>query len=78
MTDSRKYKKTIDATVFTKNDFLKLRVGQWVKILDLTGQYMGVTHADIVTINYKKADTMKLQFKSNKPLRQFAKIMGAN
>ena len=74
----QKYQPTIDTTIFSNDDYAKLRIGQWVKIMDNKGQYLGITSANIVTINYKKAPTMKAQFKANRPLRQFAKIMGSS
>jgi hypothetical protein len=74
---NRKYVPTVDTTAFSNDDYAKLRIGQWVKIMDLTGQYLGITRAQVVTINFKKAPTMKRQLASNRPLRQFAKIHGS-
>lgn len=74
----QKYQKTIDTTVFSTEDYKKLKVGQWVKILDNKGQYLGVTFANVVTINYNKAPNMVRQFKSNHELRIFAKLQGSN
>ena len=73
-----RYQPTIDATGFGSAEYRRLRIGQWVSIMgDLRGQYLGITAAQVVTINYRKAPTMKAQFKSNRPLRQFAKLHGS-
>lgn len=66
--------------------FSKLKIGQWCKGIALSGkalvwrgQCMGLDNDGQVIINFR-LDTAKTplnwknQFKSNKPLRQFAKI----
>jgi hypothetical protein len=68
------------------NQFSKLKIGQWVKGISLNGksmvyrgQYMGIDNDNQSIINFrldyadKKLD-WKNQFKSNKPLRDFARI----
>lgn len=74
---ANRYTPTVDTTAFSNDDYAKLRIGQWVNIMGLKGQYLGITSANIVTINYKKAPTAKAQFMANRPLRQFAKLMGS-
>jgi hypothetical protein len=72
------YKSTVDTTGFSDSDFRQLRIGQWVAIMgELRGQYLGITAAGVTVINYKKAPSMVRQFKANRPLRQFAKLMGS-
>jgi D-arabinose 1-dehydrogenase-like Zn-dependent alcohol dehydrogenase len=71
------FKPTIDATGFSPLDFQRIKPGQWVEVFGVRGQYLGVTRAGCVTINYNKAPGMKRQFKSNKPLRQFAILHGS-
>lgn len=68
------------------NEFSKLKVGQWVTGLSLNnksglyrGQFMGFDNDNMPVINFridnaKRVINWKEQFKSNKPLRQFAKI----
>lgn len=68
------------------NEFSKLKVGQWVTGLTLNnksglyrGQFMGFDNDNMPVINFridnaKRVINWKEQFKSNKPLRQFAKI----
>ncbi len=66
--------------------FSKLKIGQWVRGISLNGkaqvfrgQYMGLDNNNEAIINLrldyaqKKLD-WKEQFKSNKPLREFARI----
>ena len=75
--NANRYTPTVDTTAFATQDYAKLRIGQWVAIMGLKGQYLGITAANIVTINYKKAPNAKAQFTANRPLRQFAKLMGS-
>ena len=68
------------------NEFNKLKIGQWVTGLSLDnksglyrGQFMGFDNDNKPIINFridnaKKVINWKEQFKSNKPLRQFARI----
>lgn len=74
-----RYTKTVDSKAFSTADYKALRVGQWVSPFDgIRGQYLGVTSAEVVTINYRKdGPTWKTQFKANRPLRQFAKVYGS-
>lgn len=74
---ANRYVPVVDTTAFSNDDYAKLRIGQWVKVMNMKGQYLGITSANIVTINYKKAPDMKAQFTANRPLRQFAKLMGS-
>lgn len=67
-------------------EFNKLKIGQWVTGLSLNnksglyrGQFMGFDNDNMPVINLridnaKRVINWKEQFKSNKPLRQFAKI----
>lgn len=77
-------------TVFIKStnqfsEFSKLKIGQWVTGLSLNksglyrGQFMGFDNDNMPIINFridnaKKTLDWKEQFKSNKPLRDFARI----
>ncbi len=68
------------------NEFNRLKIGQWVTGLSLNnksglyrGQFMGFDNDNMPVINLridnaKRVINWKEQFKSNKPLRQFAKI----
>lgn len=68
------------------NEFNKLKVGQWVTGLSLNnksglyrGQFMGFDNDNMPIINFridnaKRVIDWKMQFKSNKSLRQFAKV----
>lgn len=68
------------------NEFNKLKIGQWVTGLSLNnksglyrGQFMGFDNDKMPIINFridnaKKIINWKEQFKSNKPLRDFARI----
>lgn len=68
------------------NEFNKLKIGQWVTGLTLNnksglyrGQFMGFDNDNKPIINFridnaKKKLDWKEQFKSNKPLRDFARI----
>lgn len=68
------------------NEFNKLKVGQWVTGLTLNnksglyrGQFMGFDNDNMPIINFridnaKRVIDWKMQFKSNKSLRQFAKV----
>lgn len=71
------FKKTINVTGFDASDFQRLKIGQWVSVFGAKGQYLGITRAGVVTINYNKAPDMKRQFTSNRPLREFAKLHGS-
>jgi hypothetical protein len=82
-----KYTKTV--FIKSDNQYVQLKalkIGQWITGLSLDGksglyrgQYMGFDNDNKPIINYrldnaqKKLD-WKEQFKSNKPLRQFARI----
>jgi hypothetical protein len=68
------------------NQFKALKIGQWITGLSLNnqsgsyrGQYMGMDNNNQPIINFR-IDNAKVklewkeQFKSNKPLRQFARI----
>ena len=69
-----------------ESQFRKLKVGQWVKGISLNnkpqvyrGQFMGFDNDMKPIINFridnaKKKLDWKEQFKSNKPLRDFARI----
>lgn len=68
------------------NEFSKLKIGQWVTGLSLNnksglyrGQFMGFDNDNKPIINFRIDNAKvnldwKMQFKSNKPLRDFAKI----
>lgn len=68
------------------NEFNKLKIGQWVTGLSLNnksglyrGQFMGFDNDNMPIINFridnaKKKLDWKEQFKSNAPLRAFARI----
>lgn len=68
------------------NEFNKLKIGQWVTGLSLNnksglyrGQFMGFDNDNMPIINFridnaKRVIDWKMQFKSNKSLRQFAKV----
>lgn len=68
------------------NEFSKLKIGQWVTGLSLNnksglyrGQFMGFDNDNMPVINFridnaKRVLNWKEQFKSNKPLREFARI----
>lgn len=67
-------------------EFSKLKIGQWVTGLSLNnksglyrGQFMGFDNDQMPIINFridnaKRIIDWKMQFKSNKSLRQFAKV----
>lgn len=69
-----------------ENQFRKLKVGQWIKGISLNGkpqvyrgQFMGMDNNNQPIINFridnaKRVIDWKEQFKSNKPLRDFARI----
>jgi len=69
-----------------ESQFRKLKVGQWIKGISLNGkpqvyrgQFMGMDNNNQPIINFridtaKKKLDWKEQFKSNKPLREFARI----
>lgn len=71
------FKPTINATGFDASDFARIKIGQWVSVFGAKGQYLGITRAGVEVINYNKAPTMKRQFTSNRPLREFAKLHGS-
>jgi hypothetical protein len=68
------------------NEFNKLKIGQWVTGLSLNnksglyrGQFMGFDNDNMPIINFridnaKRIIDWKAQFKSNKSLRDFAKV----
>ena len=68
------------------NEFSKLKIGQWVTGLSLNnksglyrGQFMGFDNDNKPIINFRIDNAKhnldwKEQFKSNKPLRDFARI----
>lgn len=68
------------------NEFNKLKIGQWVTGLSLNnksglyrGQFMGFDNDNMPIINFridnaKRVIDWKMQFKSNKSLRDFAKV----
>lgn len=68
------------------NEFSKLKIGQWITGLSLNGksglyrgQFMGFDNDNMPVINFridnaKRVLNWKEQFKSNKPLREFARI----
>jgi hypothetical protein len=68
------------------NEFNKLKIGQWVTGLSLNnksglyrGQFMGFDNDNMPIVNIridnaKRVLNWKEQFKSNKPLRDFARI----
>lgn len=69
-----------------ESQFRKLKVGQWIKGVSLNGkpqvyrgQFMGFDNDNRPIINFridtaKRPLDWKEQFKSNKPLREFARI----
>jgi len=65
------YKKTIDTSGWSNQQFATLRRGQWVSNFGTTGQFLGITARGTVTVNYKQNSNMQKQFKANKPLREF-------
>ena len=82
-----KYTKTVFVRSDNQyNQFNALKIGQWVTGLSLNntsglyrGQFMGFDNDNMPIINFR-IDTAKVkldwkaQFKSNKPLREFARI----
>jgi hypothetical protein len=75
---SRQYTATIPAEGFNVQQFKALQPGQWVSLYGSKGQYLGVSRAGVVVVNYRTAqgETLKQHLKASKPLRQFAKIKG--
>ena len=86
---AQRYTKTIFITSTKQaQQFAGLRVGQWVHGLSLDGksglyrgQFMGFDNAGLPVINFRFDHTAnplnwKDQFKSNAPLRSFARIKG--
>lgn len=72
------YKPTIDASGFDVQQFKQLHLGQWVTVFGSRGQYLGVSRAGVVVVNYKtsQGERMHDHMKANKPLRQFARLKG--
>lgn len=83
------YKKTIYITTDTRTQhaqFAALRIGQWVTGISLNnvsgfyrGQFLGFDNAGYPIINDRKDNAKTpldwaMQFKSNAPLRAYAKI----
>ena len=56
------FKPTINATGFDTEDFKRIKIGQWVSVFGAKGQYLGITRAGVVTINYNKVPDMQRQF----------------
>ena len=75
---STQYRPTIDASGFAVSQFKALHVGQWVTVFGARGQYLGVSRAGTVVVNYKtsQGEKMRDHMRANKPLRQFARIKG--
>jgi hypothetical protein len=75
---SRQYVPAIPAEGFNVHQFKTLQPGQWVSLYGSKGQYLGVSRAGVVVVNYRTAqgETLKQHLKASKPLRQFAKIKG--
>lgn len=82
-----KYTKTVYINSTNQNEILsKLKIGQWITGLSLNGkslyyrgQFMGFDNNDKPIINFRIDNAKhnldwKMQFKSNKYLRQFAKV----
>jgi hypothetical protein len=82
-----KYIKTVYINSTNQNEMLsKLKIGQWITGLSLNGksglyrgQFMGFDNDNQPIINFRIDNTRnkldwKEQFKSNKPLRDFARI----
>jgi hypothetical protein len=82
-----KYTKTVFIRADNQyNQFKSLKIGQWITGLSLNnvsglyrGQYMGMDNNDKPIINFRIDNAKhnldwKEQFKSNKPLRDFARI----
>lgn len=82
-----KYTKTVYVNSTNQNEMLsKLKIGQWITGLSLNGksgyyrgQFMGFDNDNQPIINFRIDNTRnkldwKEQFKSNKPLRDFARI----
>jgi hypothetical protein len=83
----QRYTKTVFINSTNQNEILsKLKIGQWITGLSLNGksglyrgQFMGFDNDNKPIINFrvdnaKKKLDWKEQFKSNKPLRDFARI----
>ena len=87
---SQRYTKTVFITSTKQaSQFAGLRIGQWVHGLSLDGksglyrgQFMGFDNVGLPVINFRFDHTAnplnwKEQFKSNAPLRSFARIKGS-
>jgi hypothetical protein len=76
--NANRYTSTVNASGFSNAQFQTLRVGQWVNVFGSRGQYLGITRAGVVVVNYKtsQGEDMKNHIKANKPLRGFAKLKG--
>ena len=69
-----RYVKTLSVSQF---DTLQgVKVGQWIKLdTGAHGQYLGVTQAGSIVINWKKGQRFNTYHaKCNRPLRQFAQV----
>lgn len=61
-------------------NFAGLQAGQWVRVDQARGQYLGTTRAGAHVIRWQQADSDKFSMrdaKANKPLRQYAKLYAA-
>lgn len=87
---AQRYTKTVFITSTKQaSQFAGLRIGQWVHGLSLDGksglyrgQFMGFDNVGLPVINFRFDHTAnplnwKEQFKSNAPLRSFARIKGS-
>lgn len=83
----QRYTKTVFINSTNQNEILsKLKIGQWITGLSLNGkslyyrgQFMGFDNDNQPIINFRIDNTRnkldwKMQFKSNKSLRDFARI----
>ena len=89
MTKPAQYTKTVFiGSTKQREQFSKLRIGQWVTGISLNGQsmlyrgqFLGFDNVGMPVINLRIDNTgnpleWKEQFKSNSPLRSFARIKG--
>lgn len=76
---ARRYVATIPAEGFNVQQFQSLQPGQWVSMYGSKGQYLGVSRAGVVVVNYRTAqgETLREHLKASKPLRSFAKLKGS-
>lgn len=90
MTKPARYTKTVFISSEKQAEqFSKLKIGQWVHGLTLNGQsmfyrgqFMGFDNVGLPVVNFRIDNTPNRldwteQFKSNKPLREFARIKAA-